>query len=217
MMNIDSAREQMVRQQVRTWDVFDEDVLATMSAVPRDRFVPHAVAGCAYADAEIALGHGQRMLRPSLEGRILQAVGLAPTDRVLEIGTGSGYLTACIATMSASVTSIDLYEDFVAAARQRLADEGVGNVDILRMDATKELPAGEFDVVILTASLPQPDPRFVDALAPGGRLFAVIGAPPAMTATLVTRGDDGTTRSEALFETDIPAIVGEPAAAVFSF
>lgn len=217
MMNIDSAREQMVRQQVRTWDVFDEDVLATMSAIPRDRFVPPAFAGCAYADAEIPLAHGQRMLRPSLDGRILQAVGLRPTDRVLEVGTGSGYLTACIAVMSASVTSIDVFPEFIAAAAERLADERIGNAELHCMDATKALPDGDYDVVIVTASLPRPDPRYVDALRPGGRLFVVIGGPPAMTATLVTRAADGSTRSKALFETAIPAIVGEPATPVFSF
>ncbi|MDH4072706.1 MAG: protein-L-isoaspartate O-methyltransferase [Gammaproteobacteria bacterium] len=217
MMNTDSARQQMVEQQVRTWDVFDEDVLATMSAIPRDRFVPPAFAHCAYADAEIPLAHGQCMLRPSIAGRILQAVDLRPADRVLEIGTGTGYLTACIAALSSSVVSIDIFDDFVVAATRRLADENVQNADVSRMDAMVGLPAGAYDVVIITSSMPRLDPRLVEALKPGGRLFVVLGESPVKTATLVTRSEGGATASQDLFETDIPAIVARPAAPAFSF
>jgi protein-L-isoaspartate(D-aspartate) O-methyltransferase len=217
MMNSESARQQMVEQQVRTWDVFDELVLETMSAVPRDRFVPPAFAHCAYADAEIPLANGQCMLRPSIAGRILQAVRAVATDKVLEVGTGTGYLTECLARMADSVTSIDIFEEFTGAAAQRLEDRGVRNVDLRCMDATKELPAGAYDCVIVTASMAKMDARLVDKLAPGGRLFVVIGEPPVMTATLVRRGEPDGTMAEDLFETRIPPMVAEPEAPVFLF
>jgi protein-L-isoaspartate(D-aspartate) O-methyltransferase len=217
MMDSDSARQQMVGQQVRTWDVFDEDVLEAMSGVAREHYVPDAFRHCAYADAEIPLPHGQYMLRPSLAGRILQAVDLRAGDRVLEIGTGTGYLTSCIARLAGSVVSIDLYDDFVRGARSALDRDGVNNVTLHCMDATAELPDGDFDVIIVTASMPAVDPRFVDALKPGGRLFVVVGDAPAMTAMLAERQDGGETTTDALFETDIPALVAPSRPPEFSF
>lgn len=207
----------MVDQQVRTWDVFDEDVLQAMSAVAREHYVPDAFRHCAYADAEIPLPHSQCMLRPSLAGRILQAVGVRAGDRVLEIGTGTGYLTSCIAQMAASVVSIDLYEDFIDGARAALEQDGIHNVTLHCMDATAELPDGLFDVIIVTASMPAMDPRFITALNQPGRLFAVVGDTPAMTAMLVERPESGETSTEELFETDIPALVAPSRPPVFSF
>ena len=217
MMDAESARHQMVDQQVRTWDVFDQDVLDAMAAIERERYVPDPLRRCAYADAEIPLAHGQCMLRPSIVGRILQAVGLQSGDRVLEVGTGTGYLTRCIAAIAGSVTSIDLYEDFVRGAGAALEKDSVSNVEVLQMDATTDLPDGSFDVIILTASLPTEDPRFADRLKPGGRLFVVVGDPPAMRALRVTRAENGETTTEELFETDIPVLVAPAQAPVFSF
>jgi protein-L-isoaspartate(D-aspartate) O-methyltransferase len=217
MMDSDSARQQMVDQQVRTWDVFDEDVLEAMSAVAREHYVPDAFRHCAYADAEIPLRHGQCMLRPSLAGRILQAVGVRAGDRVLEVGTGTGYLTSCIAQMAASVVSIDLYEDFIQGARSALEQDGINNVTLHCMDATAELPDGDFDVIIVTGSLPAVDPRFVAALKQRGRLFVVVGDPPAMTAMLVERPERGEATTDELFETDIPALVAPSRPPEFSF
>ncbi len=216
-MNTDSVRRQMVEQQVRTWDVFDPAVLHTLGRVPRDHYVPAAFAHCAYADVEIPIGYGQCMLRPSLDGRILQSVDVQRGESVLEIGTGTGYLTRCLAVSAGRVSSIDLYDDFIGAARDRLGSDGVDNVDLHCMDAAIELPDGEFDVVVVSASLPEFDERFADRLRPGGRLLVVIGRKPAMTATLVCRGENGDLSFTDLFETDIPALVRSGERPRFSF
>lgn len=215
MMDSDSARQQMVGQQVRTWDVFDEDVLETMAGVARERYVPDALRHCAYADVEIPLPHRQCMLRPSIAGKILQAVDIRAGDEVLEVGTGTGYLTCCISRIAGSVTSMNIYDDFIRSARARLEEDGVDNVKLLNMDATATLPDGKFDVVIVTASVPAADPRLVAALKPGGRLFLVIGESPVMTAMLMTRSASGETEAEELFETDIPALVAPARAPAF--
>ena len=217
MTNTDLARRQMVEQQVRTWDVFDEEVLEAISNIPREDYVPAELLHCAYADAEIPLAHGQCMLRPSIVGRILQAVRIRPGDSVLEIGTGTGYLTHCLAKTAATVKSIDLYQAFVDAARLRLADAELANVTLQQMDATAELPPGEFDVIVVTAALREPDERMTGALKAGGRMFAVIGRAPVMTATLFTRTDDGHLEADALFETSIPPIVTADEPRIFSF
>ena len=217
MMNTEMTRQQMVDQQVRTWDVFDPDVLQTIGKVARDRYVPADLVDCAYADVELPLPHGQCMLRPSIVGRILQAVDCHDGDKVLDIGTGSGYLARCLSANAASVTSIDIFDDFVESARARLADDGVENVQLLCMDATVELPEGQFDAITITGSAESVDPRFLEALAPGGRLFIVVGRSPVMTATLITREEDGGTSSRELFETDIPALVAAAGPAEFSF
>lgn len=216
-MNTEAVRRQMVEQQVRTWDVFDETVLETFNGIARDRYVPAALQGCAYADAEIPIGHGQCMLRPSIAGRLLQALDIKPGDDVLEIGTGSGYLTHCLSIVAGSVTSIDLYEDFVAGARSRLASEGVENVTLSCMDAMAEIPAGHYDAIAVTGAVDGSVERFVDALKPGGRLFVVIGESPVMTAHLITRGADGDITDEELFETDIPPLVHADRRPEFSF
>lgn len=216
-MNTDLARQQMVQQQVRTWAVFDEDVLQALADVYRDRYVPEEFLHCAYADAEIPIGKGQCMLRPSLDGRILQAVDIEASESVLEIGTGTGYLTACISRLAGSVTSIDLYPSFIEYAGNRLEDDGVENVTLLQMDASVQLPGEKFDVVIVTASVPEADERFASLLRPGGRLFVVIGESPSMTATLQTRGEDGELATRGLFETDIPPLVTATERQRFSF
>ena len=157
------------------------------------------------------------MLRPSIVGRILQALDIQPDDDVLEIGTGTGYLTACLAALARTVTSVDIHADFIAGAERNLAEAGVDNVRLRCMDASRELPDGQFSVIAVTAALETVDARFVAALKPGGRLFVVVGRSPVMTATLVRRDVDGTTSSADLFETDIPMLVSAPARAVFSF
>ena len=217
MTNSESVRQQMVEQQVRTWDVFDPDVLRTVSAVPRELYVPARFRECAYADAEVPLAHGQCMLRPSICGRILQALDLDRSDEILEIGTGTGYLTHCLATLAGSVTSIDLFPEFIEAARDRLEDADVDNVRLECMDASRELPSGQYDAIAITAAVAGPVDRYVEALKPGGRLFVVIGEPPVMTGTLVTRQDDGSTSTEELFETRIPAMVTADKRRRFSF
>ncbi len=215
-MNTDFARRQMVAQQVRTRDVFNRDVLDVLGKVAREQFVPAECADVAYADTEIPLAYGQVMLRPIIEGRLLQALELGTDDQVLEIGTGTGYLTACLACLSASVTSIDIHEDFVTAASKNLETAGIGNASLQCMDAMTEMPDGEFDAIAVTGSMPRIDQRFVHALKPGGRLFLVVGESPLMSALLITRDDDEP-QQENLFETDIPALENIAEESAFSF
>lgn len=204
-MNPEMARRQMVQQQVRAWDVFDQQVLDVLNSVARENFVPAGFHDVAYADTEIPLGYGQVMLRPVIEGRLLQALRLEADDQVLEIGTGSGYLAACLALMCASVTSIDIHEDFIVSATENLEVGDVKNVTLHCMDAAKELPEGKFDAIAVTGSVARIDERFVAALKPGGRLFLVVGKSPSMDALLLERRN-GEIQQTTLFETDIPAL-----------
>jgi len=216
-MNIDFARQQMIEQQVRAWDVLDVNVLEGLKEVPRELFVPEGFAALAFADSEIPLGHGQMMMTPTIEGRLLQALALAGGEQVLEIGTGSGFLTAVLAKLSAHVTSIDIYDDFLGAARKRLDECEIENVDLIEMDGMKELPEGTFDAIAVTGSVQSLDSRFADALNPGGRLFVVVGDAPAMSATRVTRFDAETWQSDALFETDLAPLINGALPPQFSF
>lgn len=218
-MQTDFAREQMITQQVRAWHVLDERTLATLRRLPRECFVPDAYRDAAYADAEIPLGHGEHMLAPKIVGRILQALELSPRDTVLEVGTGSGYLTAAMAMQAARVRSIDRLPDFVAAARARIASLGLGSVEIAVADAfaPAALGAGSYDAVVLTGSLPVYDPRFEQRLAVGGRLFAVVGTPPVMQACLVRRVSATEFGRDTLFETLLAPLVGAPQPQRFRF
>lgn len=216
-MNTEFARRQMVEQQVRTWDVTDPEVLAVLAGTVREHFVPDDYTAVAYADTEIPIGHGQVMLRPSIEGRLLQALQIRPGDRVLEIGTGTGYLTACLAALSAHVTSVEIHEDFIARARHQLDDAEIGNVEIVAMDAIAGLPDGTFDVIAVTGSSPEPIAHFAEALNAGGRLFTVIGRSPVKHAWLTTKTIDGQLATKALFETDIPPLVNAERPPAFSF
>ena len=216
-MNKDFARQQMIEQQVRAWDVFDVNVLEALKEVPRELFVPEGFAALAFADSEIPIGHGQMMMTPTIEGRALQALALAGGENVLEIGTGSGFLTAVLAKLSAHVTSIDIYDDFLDAARGRLEDCEIDNVDLIKMDGIKELPGGTFDAIVVTGSIQTFDSRFAEALNPGGRLFVVVGDAPAMSATRVTRFDAETWQSDTLFETDLAPLINGASPRQFSF
>lgn len=216
-MDTEFARRQMLVQQVRAWDVHDLQVLDVMSDVPRENFVPESFRYLAFADTEIPIGHGQKMMTPIVEGRMLQSLAIAAGDEVLEIGTGSAYITACLARLAASVYSVDIFDDFVSAAAGKLQDSGIGNVQLRRMDACEELPSGAFDAIAVTASLPRFDPRFVSALRPGGRLFVVVGEPPVQEARLVVRQDDSEWASKVLFETRLAPLVNFPVHNKFRF
>lgn len=206
-MNTDYARLQMVNQQVRGWNVYDADVLAMLRELPREHFVPQGYEALAFGDLAIPLGHGEFMMTPTLEGRVLQALGLNGDEQVLEIGTGSGFMTACLAKLGAHVTSVEIHQDFVASARHKLESLQIDNVSVLQMDATHELPEGKFDAIAVTGSIQTFDPRFVAALNPHGRLFVVTGDSPAMKAKLVERTDNNDWQSIALFETDLAPLV----------
>jgi protein-L-isoaspartate(D-aspartate) O-methyltransferase len=206
-MNVDYARQQMIDQQVRAWTVLDADVLDVLGSVPREHFVPQAYRSMAFADVEIPIGHGQTMMTPTVEGRVLQALELEGNEDILEIGTGSGFLTACLASLGGRVTSIDIHEQFVQRAMHRLDDLRINNVELMSMDATRQLPSGHFDAIAVTGSVESMHPRFVDALKPGGRLFVVVGAPPVMDARRVRQTDDGDWVTESLFETELAPLV----------
>jgi protein-L-isoaspartate(D-aspartate) O-methyltransferase len=216
-MNTELARRQMIQQQVRTCDVFAHEILNVLSAVPREQFVPAGLEALAFAETELPLGRGQVMMTPAIEGRMLQALDILPTDRALEIGTGSGFMTACLAKLAHSVTSIDLFDDFQTTAAANLEDSGISNFDLQAMDATQELPKGEFDVIAVTGSIEVFDPRLVMALKSSGRLFVVVGSAPNMEARLVQRTGENDWRTTRLFETELPALVNGDLPAQFSF
>mgnify|MGYP001820453432 FL=1 len=197
----------MIDQQVRAWTVLDSAVLGVLSAVRREEFVPGSYQSVAFADMEIPLGHGEFMMTPTVEGRVLQALDLIGNEHVLEIGTGSGFLTACLAKLSRTVTSVDIHEDFVRTAARKLANAGIDNIDLRTMDATRELPGELYDAIAVTGSIESLDPRFVNALKPDGRLFVVVGSPPVMEARLVRHEGDTDWRGETLFETSLGPLV----------
>ena len=216
-MNTDFARQQMIKQQVRAWEVYSDDVLNVLKEVPREQFVPVGYEALAFADTEIPLAHSQFMMTPTIEGRALQALQLNGTENVLEIGTGSGFLTACLATLASRVSSVDLYEDFLHEAGPKLDAIGISNVNLLQMDATKELPDELFDAIVVTGSMQSFDPRLTEALNPDGKLFVVVGNAPAMTAKLVTKTGSNDWQTESLFETELAALVNGALPPQFSF
>ncbi len=206
-MKTEFARQQMVEQQVRAWDVLHPDILEVLRNVPREQFVPAGYEALAFADTEIPIGLSQSMMTPTLEGRVLQALELSSSDNVLEVGTGSGFLAACLARLSEKVISVDINEEFLQSAAVNMEDSGISNIEFLTMDATKELPDDKFDAIAVTGSIQTFDPRFVMALKPGGRLFVVVGDKPAMDARIIKRTGDDDWQSECLFETDLEPLV----------
>jgi protein-L-isoaspartate(D-aspartate) O-methyltransferase len=208
-MNFEQARKNMVENQVRPWDVLDARVLDALALVRREDFVSAAHQRLAFADVCLPLGHGQVMMKPVIEGRVLQALNLQPDERVLQIGTGSGFLTACMAQLCAHVTSIDVHEDFTAMAQARLADAGIANVELLTGDALEAWqPQQTFDAIVVTSAVWQVPQRFLGWLKPGGRLLAIRGESPAQQAVLLTQSGANGYREEYLFETDLPYLAG---------
>lgn len=216
-MNLERARTQMLEQQVRAWEVLDPRVLDAMAQVPREEFVPPRYRGVAFADANIPLGHGQVMMIPQVEGRLLQSLALESHDRVLEVGTGSGFLAACLGQLAAEVTSIEILPDLSTAAGDVLGRLAVPNVRLEVGDVFLGLPGHGYDAIAVTGSLPLYDSRFEQALAPGGRLFVIVGRPPVMEAILVTRATEDAWSRESLFETVIPPLRGALAPSAFEW
>lgn len=208
-MNIEQARFNMVEQQIRTWEVLDQQVLDLMAEVPREDFVPAAYRNLAFADTCIPLEHGQSMMVPRVEARMLQALQVERDDRILEVGTGSGFVTALLARLGGHVTSIEILEALSSSARTKLDAHGIENVDLYTGDASHGWErAAPYDVIAVTGSLPVPEDRFQNNLAVGGRLFIVVGREPAMQALLITRNSESQWASECLFETVLPPLVG---------
>jgi protein-L-isoaspartate(D-aspartate) O-methyltransferase len=217
-MNIEQARFNMIEQQIRPWDVLDDRVLNVLSSVPREKFVPQQYASMAFSDFSIPLAHEQFMMAPKLEGKLLQSLSIEATDSVLEIGTGSAYLTACLAHLGNSVHSVDLFADFTEQAHTRLEEHGIKNVTLETADAAAGLQTEKrFDVIAVTGSLPELHRNFHELLNPGGRLFVIVGKPPVMEAQLITRVSEREWNQESLFETSIPALENAPQPESFKF
>lgn len=210
------ARELMVEQQVRPWDVLDPRVLDVLAALPREAFVPAEHRNLAYADLALPLGHGEFTMKPVLEGRSLHSLELDPSDDVLEIGTGSGYLTACLGRLAREVTSLEIHADLADAARARLAEQSVDNVQVVRADAYAWRTDRRYSAICVTGAVSEIPQHFFDWLQPDGRLFVVRGRSPAMEAVLV-RNEVNARRIQSLFETDLPYLVGAAPAPVFEF
>jgi len=215
---IEQARFNMIEQQIRPWDVLDQQVLDTMNTIPREDFVPERYRSLAFADTNIPLGHEQVMMAPKLEGRLLQALAIAPTDRILEIGTGSGYLTACLAGLGQHVTSFDIMPDFTAAAGDVLQGRETSNVALHTADVANGIDSDErYDAIAVTGSLPLLQQQFHNNLSIGGRLFVITGQLPIMEACLITRVDEHNWSRESLLETCMPPLLNASAAQDFIF
>lgn len=219
-MNFERARYNMIEQQVRPWTVLDPDVLETLGSLPREDFVPPAYRRLAYADTRIPLAHGQSMMAPVVEGRLLQSLEILPEDRILEIGTGSGYLTACLARLGSHVDSVDIHGDFIASARERVDALGFDNTSLATGDAARGWDGDRpWDIIVLTGAVPQVPEAYLHALAPGGRLFAIVGEEnrPIMEALRISRIDTDEWATESLFETWIAVLKNAERPARFEF
>jgi protein-L-isoaspartate(D-aspartate) O-methyltransferase len=221
-MNLEQARTNMVEQQIRTWEVLDQDVLDLLYLVPREEFVPQKHRALAFSDMEIPLEEGvkagQRMWQPKMEARVLQELSIKKTDRVLEVGTGSGYLTALMSHRAAHVFSVEISRALAQFGRANLERHGADNVTLEIGDAARGWPRhAPYDVIVLTGSTPLLPRAFPETLSPGGRLFAVVGEAPAMTARLVVATTPGTWRSTDLFETVIAPLVNAERPSRFKF
>ncbi len=217
-MDMEQARYNMVEQQIRPWDVLDQDVLDLLFKVRREDFVPQAHQALAFVDMEIPLGHGQSMWTPKLEARVMQELAIRPTDRALEIGTGSGYFAALLASQAAGVVSVDVIPEFTANATRKLRAHGFDNVTLHTADAARDwADEAGFDVIVLTGSTPLLSNAWLRRLKLGGRLFAITGLAPVMHAQLVTRTAPDATRSVTLFETCVAPLVNAPQPVAFVF
>ena len=206
-MDFELARSAMIEQQVRPWEVLDPRVLDVLAQLRREDFVPAMYRRQAFTDIALPLGHGEVMMKPAVEGRMLQALDLDPADDVLEIGTGSGFVTACLARLAQTLTSIDIHADFVESARAHLSAAGIHNVRLEVADALGYTPPHKFDAICVTGAVAVLPPRFLDWMKPEGRLFVVRGEAPAQEALRMTRRGAGW-HTESLFETDIPYLRG---------
>ena len=215
--NFELARHNMIEQQIRPWDVLDQQVLDTLAQLPREDFVPARYRNLAFGDIAIPLGQGEFMLKPNVEARILQALALQPADQVLEIGTGSGYLTAGLARLASAVVSVDIVPDFVETARRQLKAHGFGNVALYAGDASRGWGERRYDAIAVTGSVPTVAEVWRQSLNLGGRLFIVAGQSPAMEALLITRIGEQEWVQESLFETELPPLRNAAAPKVFEF
>ncbi len=208
-MNLEHARFNMIAQQIRPWYVLNDSVLEAIGSIPREDFVPAEFKELAFADVEIPLEFGENMMFPRVEGRLLQSLTITADDNCLEIGTGSGFLTACLSRMGKHVDSVDIHEAFTRQAEERLQAGGLKNYTLHTGDVLRDWnPNQTYDVIAVTGSVPVYDSRFEELLTPGGRLFMVVGKGSAMHAMLVTRQPDGEFVRTSMFETCLKPLVG---------
>ena len=217
-MNLEQARFNMVEQQIRTWEVLDQDVLDLLFIVKREEFVPAAWRKLAFADVEIPLGHGATMFAPKIEAHALQALQLKRHEKVLEIGAGSGHMAALLAAHADHVWSLEVVPELVALAQDNLARHGVTNVTVEAGDGLAGLPAhAPYDAIMVSGAVPAVPQVLLDQLKVGGRLFAIVGEAPVMTAQLVTRAGEDGYRTVNLFETLAEPLANAPATSKFVF
>lgn len=217
-MNFEQARFNMVEQQIRPWEVLDGKVLSLLETIQREDFVPVRYRKLAFADVAIPLDAGQCMMRPKIEARLLQALDLAEDETVLEVGTGSGFMTACLASLANRVVSVELFEELHREAAAKLADKGFDNVELFNGDVMRGWqPEQAHDVVVVTGSVPEVPEQFLGWVNPGGRMFVISGESPAMEARLLRRTDVTEWSVESLFETDLPQLVNSAREPQFEF
>ncbi|RPI40926.1 MAG: protein-L-isoaspartate O-methyltransferase [Betaproteobacteria bacterium] len=216
-MDFEKARFNMVEQQIRTWEVLDPNVLDLLIRVRREEYVPAQYRSLAFTDMEIPLGFGETMLAPKLEARLIQAASVQPTDRVLEVGTGSGYMAALLSSLGEHVYTVEIVPELSEQAQRKFADHGLTNITAEVGDAARGWEAhAPYDAIVVTGSSPTLPPSFERSLAPGGRLIVILGDPPVMTAHLLRRVGDGCSR-EGLFETCIRPLRNAPQPERFVF
>jgi Protein-L-isoaspartate carboxylmethyltransferase len=217
-MDMEQARFNMVEQQIRPWEVLNEKVLEMLFKVRRENFLPEAYRKLAFVDMQIPLGFGEVMLEPKLEARIIQEVALKDSDRVLEVGTGSGYMTALLAQFAAHVYSVEIVPELHEGAKAKLESRDIDNVTLELGDAARGWDRhGPYDVIVLTGSTPVLPDAFQRSLKLGGRLFAIVGEAPAMRAERVTRVAEDAFHREDLFETCVPSLRNAPVPSRFKF
>ena len=217
-MNIEQARFNMIEQQIRPWEVLDQQVLDLLFVVKREDFAPAAYRNLAFADVEIPLGHGQVMLAPKIEAKLLQELGIRKTDKVLEIGTGSGYMAALLAARAEHVVSVELRPELAATARANLERAGITNVTVETADGIQGWSArAPYDAIVVSGSLAELPAALLKQLRVGGRLAAIVGTAPVMEAQLVTCTGEGIYNTVNLFETMAPALDGAPPSDGFTF
>ena len=207
MNTAEVAKFNMIEQQIRPWEVLDGQVLSVINEVNREDFVPERYRGLAYADCRIPLGEGSFMFPPAVEGRMLQALLIEPDDQILEIGTGSGYITACLATLGQQVLSLEISAEVQSSARQSLDKCGLENITLEVTNVFERQLDQAFDVIAVTGSVKSVPEKLKQALTIGGRMFVIVGQSPVMQALLITRANANEWISQSLFETDLPALI----------
>ena len=217
-MDIELARFNMIEQQIRPWEVLDPGLLGLLKKLPRELFVPPQDRDLAFADLNLPISHGECMMQPKVEARLTQALALTSTDRVLEVGTGTGYLTALLASCCAQVTSIDIHGDFLKPASARLESLGIVNATFEEGDAAEDWAEDDgWDAIILTGSVPVPPHAHRNRLVAGGRLVAIVGQSPVMEAMISSRSDDGESTELSLFDTSLPPLINVRTPSAFTF